>query len=82
MVNYLNTKQIDLPFDLEITDFLGEELNDWGASCLGSRHMAGLMTSEMLQRANMSGVILGHEIRRMGGSGCRQKLYEKMQKKF
>ena len=40
VVHYLNEHQIELPFDLEIVDYLGEELNVWGTSCLGSRHMA------------------------------------------
>ena len=36
VVHYLNEKEIELPFDLEIVDYLGEELNVWGTSCLGS----------------------------------------------
>jgi hypothetical protein len=30
VVHYLNEHQIELPFDLEIVDYLGEELNVWG----------------------------------------------------
>ncbi len=69
LVHYLNDHAIDLPFDLEIVDFLGEELNVWGTSCLGSRHMAGLMTAEMLARTDQDGRSLGAEIARIGGSG-------------
>ena len=69
VVYYLNEKRIELPFDLEIVDYLGEELNVWGTSCLGSRHMAGLITSEMLERIDSDGRRLGAEISRIGGSG-------------
>ena len=69
VVHYLNTNEIKLPFDLEIVDYLGEELNVWGTSCLGSRHMAGLITSEMLERVDPDGRKLGTEIARIGGSG-------------
>ncbi|MFZ8992233.1 MAG: hydantoinase/carbamoylase family amidase, partial [Candidatus Puniceispirillaceae bacterium] len=69
IVYYLNEHDITLPFDLEIVDFLGEELNVWGTSCLGSRHMAGLVTAEMLGRTDQDGRCLGVEIARIGGSG-------------
>jgi hypothetical protein len=55
VVHYLNEHQIELPFDLEIVDYLGEELNVWGTSCLGSRHMAGLLTPEILGRVDADG---------------------------
>ena len=70
VVHYLNEAQIDLPFDLEIIDYLGEELNVWGTSCLGSRHMAGLVTAEMLARVDADGRQLGSQIARIGGSGA------------
>ena len=69
VVHYLNAHQITLPFTLEVADFLGEELNLWGTSCLGSRHMAGLLNSEMLARRDETGRILGEEIAACGGSG-------------
>ena len=69
VVHHLNDAEIDLPFDLEIADYLGEELNVWGTSCLGSRHMAGLVTAEMLERVDADGRRLGDEIVRVGGSG-------------
>jgi N-carbamoyl-L-amino-acid hydrolase len=68
VVHYLNDQSIELPFDLEIVDFLGEELNEWGLSCLGSRHMAGLITREMLDRVDSNGRVLGDEIARIGGT--------------
>ena len=41
VIHFLNRQNISLPFSIEIVDFLGEELNVWGLSCLGSQHMAG-----------------------------------------
>ena len=72
VVHYLNEHQIELPFDLEIVDYLGEELNVWGISCLGSRHMAGLLTPEILGRVDVKGRQLSKEIIRIGGTnlGC------------
>ena len=72
VVHYLNEHQIELPFDLEIVDYLGEELNVWGTSCLGSRHMAGLLTPEILGRVDVDGRQLASEITRIGGNnlGC------------
>lgn len=67
-VHFLNQQAIDLPFDLEIVDFLGEELNVWGASCLGSRHMAGLLDDELLARNDQDGRRLSDEIEKVGGS--------------
>jgi N-carbamoyl-L-amino-acid hydrolase len=69
VVHYLNAHQITLPFTLEVADFLGEELNLWGTSCLGSRHMAGLLNAEMLARRDETGRILGEEIAACGGTG-------------
>ena len=37
---------------LEIVDFLAEEPNDFGLSCIGSRGMAGALDAEMLERVN------------------------------
>ena len=68
-VHFLNRQAIDLPFDLEIVDFLGEELNVWGTSCLGSRHMAGLLDEELLARGDQDGRRLSDEIRKVGGTG-------------
>jgi len=68
-VRYLNQHNITLPFDIEIVDFLGEELNAWGTSCLGSRHMAGLLTDELLARSDQDGRRLSDELRNVGGTG-------------
>ncbi len=68
-IHFLNRQQMDLPYDIEIVDFLGEELNVWGTSCLGSRHMAGLLTEDILMRVDQDGRRLGDEIKRIGGTG-------------
>ena len=68
-IHYLNQNGIPIPFELEIVDFLGEELNVWGTSCLGSRHMAGLLTDDLLGRKDLDGRRLSEEVRKVGGSG-------------
>jgi len=68
-IHFLNRHAIDLPVDIEIVDFLGEELNVWGASCLGSRHMAGLLTADILSRTDQDDRQLAAEIVKSGGSG-------------
>ena len=68
-VHHLNQHNIKLPFDIEIIDFIGEELNIWGTSCLGSRHMAGLLTDDLLARSDQDGRRLSDELRKVGGTG-------------
>ena len=68
-IHFLNQQSIDLPFDIEIVDFLGEELNVWGTSCLGSRYMAGLLSDELLARRDQNGRLLSEEIEKIGGAG-------------
>lgn len=41
-----------------VVDFLGEEPNPWGLSCLGSRSAAGSLTLEALTRADGAGRVL------------------------
>ncbi len=45
--------------DLLVVDFLGEESNQYGLSCLGSRTMAGELTAADLDRRNAAGRTLG-----------------------
>lgn len=52
--------------DLVIVDFLGEEANGFGISCLGSRGITGLLTSEHLDRTDESGLKLGDAMTRFG----------------
>ena len=52
VMNHVITNNINLPFNLAIYDYLGEELNDWGTSCIGSRGIAGVLNEEILSRKN------------------------------
>ena len=58
---------INLPFDLEIYDYLGEELNEWNTSCVGTRGLTGQLTEEMLSRTNGDGEKLIDKIIEEGG---------------
>ena len=63
---------VRLRHSLEIVDFLAEEPNEFGLSCVGSRGMAGALDTDMLARTNKAGVTLGEAIkvvRAGGGSG-------------
>lgn len=51
----------------EVIDFLAEEPNRYGLSCIGSRAMAGELTKENLGFVAPDGTTLADGIRRMGG---------------
>ncbi len=53
---------------LEFVDFLGEEPNDFGLSCIGSRGMTGSLKIRDLARQNPRGETLGEALARAGGS--------------
>ncbi|WP_117193275.1 Zn-dependent hydrolase [Rhizobium terrae] len=57
---------IELEHDLEITDFLAEEVSIFGVSCIGSRGMLGLRPVEWLER-QADGMTLAEGIRLVGG---------------
>ncbi len=46
----LRDQHIELDHDLEIVDFLAEEVSIFGVSCIGSRGMAGVRPAEWLDR--------------------------------
>ncbi|GAA5157089.1 Zn-dependent hydrolase [Pseudonocardia eucalypti] len=48
-----------LEHDLLVVDFLGEEANEFGISCMGSRSVAGVLEAGHLNRVDGSGVRLG-----------------------
>jgi N-carbamoyl-L-amino-acid hydrolase len=50
---------VRLTHDLIVIDFLGEEPNEFGLSCLGSRALAGELSSADLDRVNPHGISLG-----------------------
>ncbi|MDB6008304.1 MAG: putative N-carbamoyl-L-amino acid hydrolase [Gammaproteobacteria bacterium] len=51
----LNDSGVRLRHSLEIVDFLAEEPNEFGLSCIGSRGMAGALDADMLARKNRAG---------------------------
>ncbi len=53
--------------NLEAVDFLGEEANDFGLSCLGSRAMAGVLEPNMLTYSKADGETLAQAIDSVGG---------------
>ena len=58
---------VRLRHSLEIVDFLAEEPNEFGLSCVGSRGMAGALDAGMLARTNRAGVTLREGILGAGG---------------
>ena len=68
VMNHIINNNINLPFDLAVYDYLGEELNDWGTSCIGSRGIGGVLNQEILSRKNTSGLVLSQEIDKIGGN--------------
>lgn len=63
----LRESGVRLERDLVIVDFLGEEANPFGVSCLGSRSIAGLLTAEHLDRIDPdTGERLGDAMRAFG----------------
>lgn len=59
VVRLLRESGTQLTRDLVVVDFLGEESNDWGLSCLGSRAVAGELRGEDLDRRDGAGQRLG-----------------------
>ena len=57
---------IELEHDLEVTDFLAEEVSIFGVSCIGSRGMAGVRPDEWLDR-RAEGMTLAESIEKVGG---------------
>lgn len=56
---------------VEIIDFLAEEPNIYGLSCVGSRGMSGHLGVEMLGYREPGGETLGEGLKRMGGDPAR-----------
>ena len=65
---------VKLRHALEIVDFLAEEPNEFGLSCVGSRGMAGALDEGMLARTNRAGVTLREGIAATGaGAGVARR---------
>ncbi len=62
----LHDAGVELEHDLEIVDFLAEEVSIFGVSCIGSRGMTGVRPPEWLERST-DGVTLADGIRQVGG---------------
>jgi N-carbamoyl-L-amino-acid hydrolase len=62
----LAERGVVLAHDLEIVDFLAEEVSPFGVSCIGSRGMSGQMPETWLTRRNESGA-LGDALASVGG---------------
>jgi beta-ureidopropionase / N-carbamoyl-L-amino-acid hydrolase len=60
---------VRLRHPLEIVDFLAEEPNEFGLSCVGSRGMAGALDADMLGRTNRAGVTLRDAIAAVQATG-------------
>lgn len=60
----------ELDHDLEVVDFLAEEVSVFGVSCIGSRGMAGVLPEAWLARAS-AGLTLAEGIRQAGGDPAR-----------
>lgn len=65
-VRQLTELDVQLNRDLLVADFLGEESNDFGLSCLGSRALAGELTAADLQRTDRMGTTLGESFSGFG----------------
>ena len=54
----LHESGVVLEHALEVVDFLAEEPNPYGVSCIGSRGMSGQLTQGMLERTDATGIPL------------------------
>ena len=66
----LADRGIELDHDLEVVDFLAEEVSIFGVSCIGSRGMAGVLPEDWLARRS-GGLTLEQGIRDAGGDPAR-----------
>jgi len=59
--------QAPLEHPLEVIDFLAEEPNEFGLSCIGSRALSGCLSADHLALSNSQGETLSDALRRVGG---------------
>jgi beta-ureidopropionase / N-carbamoyl-L-amino-acid hydrolase len=55
-----------LRHELRVVDFVGEEPNDFGLSCVGSRAVAGTLTAEHLAARDPSGTTVAEALKTIG----------------
>ena len=72
----INEAGLHLQHPLAIFDFLAEEPNRFGLSCVGSRAIAGELSADTLQVKSPEGETLAEGIGRMGG--CPEKLTRRL----
>lgn len=65
-VHLLRERGVELQRDLYIVDFLGEEPNEFGVSCIGSRSLSGLLLPEHMDVTGTSGQTLGTTMSKFG----------------
>lgn len=66
LVRRLRETGTELVHELVVVDFLGEEANEFGLSCMGSRAMAGVLDAEHLDRRDAGGRRLGDALNQFG----------------
>jgi N-carbamoyl-L-amino-acid hydrolase len=70
VVRALADRGIELDHDIEVVDFLAEEVSIFGVSCIGSRGMVGVLPEDWLARQS-GGLTLEQGIRDAGGNPAR-----------
>ena len=65
-VEALRRAGVTLNRDLYVVDFLGEEPNEFGISCVGSRSIAGILLPEHLDMTGASGQTMGNTLTAVG----------------
>lgn len=66
LVRTLRETSTVLGRDLYVIDFLGEEPNEFGVSCVGSRSLTGAVTSDFYNTVNATGITLGSQLEKVG----------------
>jgi N-carbamoyl-L-amino-acid hydrolase len=66
LVRRMRETGTELGHDLVVCDFLGEEANEFGVSCVGSRAVAGALDAKHLDRRDPGGRRLGDALQRFG----------------
>ncbi len=67
----LADNDVELDHSLEVIDFLAEEPNEFGTSCVGSRAVAGELTESALALESPEGETLASAINAMGGDSAK-----------
>lgn len=67
ILRVLKEQNLTLNHNLEVIDFLSEEVSDFGLSCIGSRGMVRKLNTEMLAYENQQKMTLNDAIKRVGG---------------